>query len=108
MPDTHPALLEICTTVATHDDALRLAHLMVNQGLAACVQIDAITSVYRWQGAVHQEPEHRLTLKTTASHWPAVEAALKAAHPYELPAIYAVAVSEASAAYAEWVAASCT
>lgn len=102
------ALLQVSTTVATRADALRLARQMVQAQLAACVQIEAIHSVYRWQGELHEEDEWRLLLKTTAASWPALQAALTQAHPYELPAILAVPVQAASDACEQWVVAECT
>jgi periplasmic divalent cation tolerance protein len=94
----------VLTTVATRADADRLARAMVEQHLAACAQISAIDSVYRWQGAVRAEGEFRLLLKTTAARCPALQAALRAAHPYELPAIVALPV-QAEVAFADWVSA---
>ncbi len=79
---------------------------MVERRLAACAQITAIESIYRWQGAVEHESEFRLLLKTHAGGYAALEAALRERHPYELPAIHAIATEQAYAAYAEWVAAS--
>lgn len=96
-------LLAVYTTVATRDDARRIASAMVERRLAACVQIDAIESCYRWQGAVQHASEHRLLLKTTEARYPALEAAIRAMHPYDLPAIHAVAVVQAYAPYATWV-----
>ncbi|MCB2071832.1 MAG: divalent-cation tolerance protein CutA, partial [Ottowia sp.] len=58
-------ILLVLTTVATQADAQVLARSMVEQRLAACAHIEAIDSVYRWQGAVQQEGEWRLLLKTT-------------------------------------------
>lgn len=96
-------LLAVYTTLATRDDAQRIATAMVERRLAACAQIEAIESVYRWQGAVQREPEFRLMLKTTEARYPALEAAILALHPYDLPAIHAVAVVRAHAHYAAWV-----
>jgi periplasmic divalent cation tolerance protein len=96
------ALCLILTTVATREDAQRLAHAMVEQRLAACAQISAIESVYRWDGALQCEPEWRLLFKTTEAARTALQAALLAAHPYELPAIVALPM-EAQAAFADWV-----
>lgn len=96
-------LLAVYTTLATRDDAQRIAAAMVERRLAACAQIEAIDSVYRWQGALQREPEFRLMLKTTEARYPALEAALLALHPYDLPAIHAVAVVRAHAPYAAWV-----
>jgi periplasmic divalent cation tolerance protein len=99
--------LLVVTTVATREQALALARDLVERRLAACAQVSAIDSIYRWQGAVEQAPEFRLLLKTHAGGYAALEAALRAQHPYDLPAIHAIATVQAHAAYAEWVRA-CT
>ena len=96
-------LLLVLTTLATQSDAQALARAMVEQRLAACAQISPIESIYRWQGAVQQEPEWRLLLKTTTARYPALQAALRERHPYELPAIVALPSSHALAEFAEWV-----
>lgn len=99
------ALLLVLTTLATREEALALGRAMVEERLAACAQVEAITSVYRWQGAVQQDGEWRLLLKTTAARYPALEAALRARHPYELPALVALPVAAAAAPFAAWVVA---
>ena len=100
------APLLVITTVATHEQALALARDLVERRLAACAQITAIDSVYRWQGAVEHDSEFRLLLKTHAEGYAALESAIRARHPYELPAIHAIATEQAYAPYAEWVEAS--
>ncbi len=105
MVDSTPDLLLVLTTVATRADADALAHEMVEQRLAACAQIHAIDSVYRWQGAVRADTEFRLLFKTTAARHAALQAALRQRHPYELPAIVALPVSDALGEFAEWVGA---
>jgi periplasmic divalent cation tolerance protein len=97
--------IAVVTTVATQDDARRLARALVEQRLAACAQISAIESVYRWQGAVQQEVEQRVLFKTVHERYAEVEAAIRAIHPYELPAIHALPLAEVFPAYAEWVVA---
>ena len=97
-------ILLVLTSVATHADAERLARAMVEQRLAACAQISAIDSVYRWQGALQREAEFRLLLKTTVARYPALQAALRAQHPYELPAIVALPCADALPEFADWVA----
>jgi len=104
---THPAgpeLLLVITTTGSREEARRLAHELVRRRLVACAQISEIESVYEWQGAVAQEPEWRLLLKTEASRYPALQAAIRELHSYELPAIVAVPVSAALPAFADWVA----
>jgi periplasmic divalent cation tolerance protein len=96
----------VVTTLATREQTLALAHDLVGRRLAACAQITAIDSVYRWQGAIEQDVEFRLLLKTHAGGYAALEEAIRAQHPYELPAIHAIATAKAYAPYAEWVEAS--
>jgi periplasmic divalent cation tolerance protein len=103
MTDDAKLPLLVMTTVSTRDQALALGREMVERGLAACTQITAIESVYRWKGTVEHDTEFRLLLKTRADGYAALEAALRERHPYELPAIHAVATTRAEAAYAEWV-----
>jgi periplasmic divalent cation tolerance protein len=95
--------LLVVTTVATREQALGLAREMVERRLAACAQITAIESIYRWQGTVQQEAEFRLLFKTRPATYARLEAALRERHPYELPAIHAITTVRAEAAYAEWV-----
>ena len=97
-------ILLVLTTVATQADAQVLARLMVEQRLAACAHIEAIDSVYRWQGALQAEGEFRLLFKISVVCWSALQAALAAAHPDELPAIVAVPCAYALPAFADWVA----
>ncbi|MDR2155671.1 MAG: divalent-cation tolerance protein CutA [Burkholderiaceae bacterium] len=93
----------VLTTVATRAEAERLARAMLERRLAACAQISAIDSVYRWQGALQAEGEFRLLFKTTATRCPALQAALRAGHPYELPAIVSLPCSDALPEFAAWV-----
>ena len=84
----------------------RLAELLIEKQLAACVKILApCRAVYRWKGAVQRDEEHPLIAKTTLERYPALEEALRAAHPYELPEIIAVPIERALPAYLDWVAA---
>lgn len=83
--------------------AERLATALVEARLVACAQAAPIRSVYRWNGAVHRESECLLILKTRADRYAAVEARIRALHPYELPEIIAVPVLEGSSAYLSWL-----
>jgi periplasmic divalent cation tolerance protein len=97
--------LALITTLATREDARRIGRELVERRLAACAQISAIDSVYRWQGAIHEEPEFRLLLKTTEARCAALEQALLELHPYELPAIHAFELERPHPPYADWIAA---
>lgn len=93
----------VVTTVGSADDARRLARAMVDRRLAACAQIGAIDSIYRWQGAVQEDAEFRLLFKTAADRVQPLLGALRELHPYELPALHAWPVAAADPAYAGWV-----
>ena len=95
----------VLTTVATPDDARRLADGLLEKRLAACVQILAIQSAYRWKGAVQREPEQLLLIKTRVALYSAVEAHLRAHHPYEVPEIVRVPIAAGSPDYLRWLAA---
>jgi periplasmic divalent cation tolerance protein len=99
-------LLWVVTTVSNEAQADTLAQAAVQAELAACVQVEAVRSTYRWQGRVETESEQRLWFKTTRAHYPALERLLIEQHPYELPALFALPLAEASAAYAGWLQAS--
>lgn len=98
-----PPLL-VVTTLPDVDQARRLARALVEMRLAACAQIAPIESVYRWKGEVVQESEVRVLLKTQAALYERLEAAIRERHPYEMPAIHAIASDRAEPAYAGWIA----
>lgn len=100
-------LIGVLTTVATRDQAQAIARALVEARLAACVQISAIESVYRWDGALQCDPEYRVLCKTAAANWPAVEAAIRERHPYELPQIVGFALDPVHEPYARWVESEC-
>lgn len=95
----------VLTTVATPEDAQRLADGLLDKRLAACVQTLAIQSAYRWKGAVQREPEQLLLIKTRAELYSAVETHLRAHHPYELPEIVCIPIAAGSPDYLRWLAA---
>jgi periplasmic divalent cation tolerance protein len=97
--------LLVLTNLPDRAAAERLADLLVEKRLAACVNILApCRSVYRWEGAVQHDEEHPMLIKTTAERYPELEKALRAGHPYELPEIVAVPIERGLPAYLEWVA----
>lgn len=106
MPEANqPAdLLLIVTTVDEEAQARSMARSVIEKGLAACVQIARIDSVYRWEGAVQETAEWQLSCKVAPAHAQALWQALLAMHPYEVPMLYAVPVAQAHQPYAQWVA----
>ena len=95
----------VLTTCDSEKHAAQLARILVEHRLAACVNILApCRSVYRWQGAVQHDEEHPMLIKTTRERYAALEQAIRAGHPYELPEIIAVPIERGLPAYLEWVA----
>jgi periplasmic divalent cation tolerance protein len=98
--------LLVLTNLPDRAAAERLADMLIAGQLAACVNILApCRSVYRWKGSVQHDEEHPMLIKTTAERYPALERALRAGHPYELPEIIAVPIVHGLPAYLDWVAA---
>jgi periplasmic divalent cation tolerance protein len=98
--------LLVITNLPDRAAAERLADALIEQRVAACVNILApCRSVYRWKGAVQHDEEHPMLIKTTAERYAALEVAIRAGHPYELPEIVAVPIERGLAAYLDWVAA---
>jgi periplasmic divalent cation tolerance protein len=97
--------LLVLTNLPDRAAAERVAGLVIERRLAACVNILACRSVYRWKGTVQHDEEHPLLIKTTADRYAELEAAIRGAHPYELPEIIAVPIERGLTAYLDWVAA---
>ncbi len=96
--------IQVSTTTETKQAAQEIAAALVEQRLAACVQVSGpVESVYRWQDKVQQSQEWLCTAKTRASLLPQVEAAIRDLHNYECPEIVAVPIADGSAAYLAWL-----
>ncbi len=99
-------VLVVLTNYPDEAGARALAGTLIEQRLAACVNILApCRSVFRWEAAIEDAQEWPMLIKTTAERYPALEAAIRAQHPYELPEIVAVPVSMGLAGYLDWVGA---
>jgi periplasmic divalent cation tolerance protein len=97
--------LLVITTLPDAETARALAAQLVEQRLAACVNILAPSqSVYRWEGKLEDAEEVPLLVKTSAARYAALEEAIRAYHPYELPEIVAVRIDKGLPAYLAWVA----
>ena len=93
----------VMTTCSTQD-AERLAMTLVERRLASCVQRIGIDSTYRWEGAVQNDPETLLLIKTRRDRYDGVAAFLAEGHPYDEPEVLMLPVSNASDGYARWLA----
>ena len=97
--------LLVLTNLPDRAAAEALAAQLVQQRVAACVNILApCRSVYRLQGEVQHEEEHPMLIKTTLERYPALEQAIRAGHPYELPEIVAVPIERGLPEYLRWIA----
>jgi periplasmic divalent cation tolerance protein len=97
-------VLVLLTNLPDHESAERMAHSLIENHAAACVNIlSPCTSVYRWQGKVESANEIPLLIKTTRTAYSRVEELVRAQHPYELPEIIAVSVEAGLPAYLQWV-----
>lgn len=100
---TTDAVLILCTA-PNADVANSLAHHLVSNRLAACVNILAnLTSIYLWQGEVCEEREQQLIIKTSKHSAAAVMQSLKNQHPYAVPEIIQLAISDGDADYLQWI-----
>ena len=102
MPD---AAILVLTSLPDRESAVALARTLVTGRLAACVTVGApVESMYHWRGQIETASEVPVSVKTRRDLYPAVEAAIVAAHPYELPEVVAVPVSHGLGRYLDWIA----
>lgn len=105
LSQTRSQALLVLTNLPDQASARALASSLVAKRLAACVNILApCRSMYRWQGAIESAEEIPLLIKTTDARYAALETAIRAGHPYELPEIIAVAIAHGLPEYLDWVA----
>jgi periplasmic divalent cation tolerance protein len=100
----HDGAAIVLTTLAAEADAAALARTLVEERLAACVNVlPEMTSVYRWKGDIEQDREQQLVIKTSAESIEALRARLRELHPYELPE-FLVLNAQSSQTYLAWIA----
>ena len=90
------------TTVGSRDAADTLARLLVNAGLAACVHVQELRSVYRWQGKLEEADEWLVEARALESRVVAVREAMLADHPYQVPLVEVVTSTGIPKEYLEW------
>ncbi len=96
--------LVVLCTCPDHAIAEEIAKTLIDYGCAACVSIiPGVTSVYAWEGKVHQDSELQLLIKTTRGAYREVEETVQRLHPYELPEIIAVPVVKGQGDYLQWI-----
>lgn len=101
--------LVVLVTAPSADEAARIGRVLVDERLAACVNVlGGVRSIYRWQGAVHDEAETLMLVKTTRSRFEAVRERILALHSYDTPEVLALSVDAGSERYLAWLTAEST
>lgn len=94
----------VFSTAPDPETASTIARALVEEGLAACVNLlPSATSIYRWQGVVETANETVMLMKTTEERLDAIERRVVALHPYEVPEFIAVEIASGHPAYLEWI-----
>ena len=100
--------LVVFVTAPEGEAAVELARQVVGQQLAACVNlVPALRSIYFWEGAVQDNAEQLLIIKTTGARYPALEARIKELHPYTVPEIIALPIVRGQPDYLQWLQDNC-
>lgn len=94
----------VTTTTDSDEQTELIAQTLLDRRLAACVQASTIRSFYRWDGAVHDDPETLLTIKCRTADFAAIEQAIAEVHTYDEPEIVQVPITNGSATYLDWIA----
>lgn len=96
--------LVVFCTCPDPESAERLAKALVEEHLAACVNlVPGLTSIYMWEGSLRREPECLLIIKTSTDRFEDLRDRLRALHPYELPEIIALPISQGDPEYLAWL-----
>jgi periplasmic divalent cation tolerance protein len=96
----------VLVTAGSNEEGRRIGRAMVEERLAACVNVvGPIRSIYRWEGAIEEAEEHLLVMKARAADVPTLTARVRALHSYDVPEVVALPLTGGSEAYLAWLAA---
>src|SRR5690554_4289652 len=93
----------VLVAVPSQEDGARIARILIEKRLAACVQALPITSTYRWEEKIETAGEVLLLAKTRAGIFPALQAAIVELHPYDVPEIVSLPTDAVHGPYREWL-----
>lgn len=94
----------VLCTIDSIENAKMLAHKLVKEKLAACVNIvSSVTSVYEWKNEICEDDEYLLIIKTKSVLYEKLEAKIKELHPYDIPEIVSLKIDEGSKPYLDWI-----
>ncbi len=102
--NTTTPFIVILVTVPSNEVGRQIAAALLEGRLAACVNITApLRSLYTWEGTIHDDEELLLIVKTRAELFERAAAAVRAAHPYQVPEIIALPIAAGSETYLKWI-----
>lgn len=93
----------IITTTDKIEIAQEIASYLIQNNLAACVQIDEVLSFFKWEEKISQEKEFRLMIKALSDNYKKIEVAIKTRHNYSLPQIISLDIADGSKEYLDWI-----
>jgi len=103
-PVDRETYIQVMTTAEKKEDAVKIARVLVDKKLAACVQVfGPVISTYRWKNKVEQAEEWQCLIKSRQDLFGKLAEAIKAIHPYETPEIIATVISAGSDEYLKWL-----
>jgi periplasmic divalent cation tolerance protein len=105
-PTIPPIEHEFClvlVTVPNETAAKAIAHQILTEQLAACINFCGVESCYRWEGAIHHDREVQLVIKTQSHLFTALAAKLTEIHPYDIPEIIAIPIVAGTSPYLNWI-----
>lgn len=97
------AFMIVLTTTDDESVAHNIIVTLIEAKLAACIQMDPVTSFYSYQNKMHQDKEYRLMIKAASCHYDAIEAMIKSLHNYDLPQVIKLGISGGEESYLNWV-----
>ena len=103
MPEQNQNYCVVMTTASDQEQARSLASSLLGHGLAACVQILPIHSLYVWQGAIANEPETLVLIKTRRDLYDEIETVLQSEHSYDVPEVICLPITSGSDPYLQWI-----
>ena len=99
----HNEYCVILTTCGDEEEAERLARLLIEKKLAACIQLTGVTSFYEWERKVNRDSEILLLIKTRSSLYEEIESVISENHSYELPEIIKLSIDNGLDGYLGWI-----
>lgn len=98
----------IQTTYPTKKEAKKLAHILIQKKLAACIQISKIDSIYDWNNKIYEDKEYIINIKTQKENYHLIEREIKENHSYDLPEIISIKIDNLSDEYKKFINLNCS